>query len=120
VWVAIGTQNPVYSNGTVNIGELTIAGYARVQYACNSTNFSITSPRTLKNLTEVKFIQASALPDIISQATTDWPPIVSYALYATQTGTDPLYFGSFPQGSNAVIYNQDILRLGINAIVIGE
>ena len=117
VWLAVGSSIPSVTNDVVNIGELSSSlGYERVKIEANSTNFGITSPRTLKNLKEIRFVKEASLPLLDSQADSDWPVLKSFALYNTANGTSPLYFGLLQK--DAVVYAEDILRVAPQKLVV--
>ncbi len=118
LYIALGTQNVTENAGTISIGELTVTGYSRVAVAATEDNFEIVSSRTLKNAEEILFIKQNDLPDLFSQADSDWPVIKSYAIYDSANGTDPLYAGNL--STDAVIYTKDILVIGINGLTIKE
>lgn len=119
VYIALGTGPITVSNDVVNIGELAAnTGYERLKVATTSTNWGVTSARTLKNLVELKFVKEANLPSLISIADVDLPEIKTFAIYSTLAGTDPMYYGKLEK--NAVVYEKDILRIGINKLVITE
>lgn len=118
LYIALGTQNVSETAGAISIGELTVTGYSRVSVPANEDNFEIVAARTLKNTQEILFVKQNQLPDLISQADSDWPVIKSYAIYDSANSTDPLYAGNL--STDAIIYTKDILVIGINGLTIKE
>lgn len=119
VYIALGTGAINVVNDVVNIGELAAnTGYERLKVPTDAANWGITSARTIRNLKELKFVKEASLPSLISIADVDLPEIKTFAIYSTLTGTDPMYYGKLEK--NAVVYEKDILRIGINKLVITE
>lgn len=113
VWIGLGTKLPTASG---DIGELTSTnapGYARVEYASNTTTWlDPAAGRTTSNLEEMEF----------ADATENWHLIKSFGIFVNSddpsTDPTPWYMGALD--SDVLIRKYDNLIIPQNALVIQE
>lgn len=82
-------------------------GYARVQIACNTTNFPLASGGSKTNGTTITFPQATA----------SWGTVVSWALMDAATGGNMLWQGTMTQKT---VDPQDTLSVAAGQLTLSE